>query len=79
MKVIASSQSLSDATAAAARSVPDARGETNFASFVEMNSIKSDEAARFLKYVRACGGSLHTDCRTLAKLYDIWTALGREG
>lgn len=75
---------LSDATkqaATAARSSREPRREpeTNFDAFCLMNGIGHSEAARFMECVEGCGGGEHTDCLTLAKLYDVWTALGREG
>jgi hypothetical protein len=44
-----------------------------------MNYVDAAESKRFLAYVSACGGGEHTDCLTLAYLYDIWTQLGLRG
>jgi hypothetical protein len=75
---------LSDATKKKTATPPrhrhvEAEEETSFASFIFMNSIDAAEASRFLDCVKGCGGGEHTDCLTLAKLYDIWRALGRDG
>ncbi len=67
---------LSDATPTAHAVRRRAEPETPFENFCQMNADVAAREQQFLAYVRGCGGGEHTDCLTLAYLYDIWTKLG---
>lgn len=55
------------------------RAVTPFDDFARTLGLGAADLRRFYDYVLACGGGAHTDGTTLAKLFDIWNALGRHG